>query len=37
MHVDQDGTKSMKLEGRFGHVLIANQDEAGKSQVQCAG
>lgn len=37
MHVTQDGRRSMKLEGRFGHVLIANQDETGKTQVQCAG
>jgi hypothetical protein len=37
MHVAQDGSKSMQLKGRFGHVLIANQDEAGETQVQCAG
>jgi hypothetical protein len=37
LHLDsQDGVKHMDLQGRFAHVLIANQDETGKTQVMCA-
>jgi len=32
-----NGSKGIRLEGRYGHVLIANQDEAGKTRVTCAG
>lgn len=37
VQVADDGTQRIELEGRFGHVLIANQDETGKAQVRCAG
>lgn len=37
VQVADDGTQRIDLEGRFGHVLIANQDETGKAQVRCAG
>jgi hypothetical protein len=37
MGATSNGSKSVKLEGRYGQVLIANQDEAGKTQVTCAG
>lgn len=37
VHVAHDGSRRVDLEGRFSHVLIANQDETGKAQVMCAG
>jgi hypothetical protein len=37
VHVAPNGSRHIDLEGRFGHVLIANQDETGKAQVMCAG
>jgi hypothetical protein len=37
VHVARDGSRHIDLEGRFSHVLIANEDETGKAQVTCAG